>query len=190
MHIPSDTLLNANSTNIVTQQTKLLAQPVSESQGCQHDLLQLYKEPECSGGVGIAVWGGRIQVRKIAGKLQEIAGKLGYCKPPYLTLKVQQFWTGGSDLFFRSCQRSTGSTITGGAPHQGIVPSSATGTCCNTLPQHPHNQPHVSSRDQTQQLPQTLAQGKLREIAKKCEIADICEKLRTSIPRPLLNDVV
>ena len=31
----------------------------------------------------------------IAEKLREIAGKLRYRKQPSLTLKVQQFWTGG-----------------------------------------------------------------------------------------------
>ena len=49
--------------------------------------------------------------------------------------------------------------------HQGIVPSSATGTCCNTLPLHPHNQSHISSsRDQTQQPPQTVAQGRVSQM--------------------------
>ena len=60
-----------------------------------------------SGGGG----GGQIQLPKIVGKLQEIAGKLQYHKQPCLTLKVQQFWTGGSDFFFPSFKRSTGSTL-------------------------------------------------------------------------------
>ena len=37
--------------------------------------------------------------------------------PPAFTLKEQQVWTGGSDFSFRAYRRSTGSTITGGAPH-------------------------------------------------------------------------
>ena len=39
------------------------------------------------------------KLRKIAGKLRKIAGKLRHCKQPSVTFKVQQFWTGGSDIF-------------------------------------------------------------------------------------------
>ena len=46
---------------------------------------------------------------KFAGKLREIAEKLQHHKQ---TLKVQQFWTGGTEFCFRSFKRSTGSTVT------------------------------------------------------------------------------
>ena len=62
------------------------------------------------------------KLRGNCGKLREIAGKWRHCKQPSVTLKVQQFWTGGSDFSFQSYKRSMGSTITGGAPqyHHGI----------------------------------------------------------------------
>ena len=66
-------------------------------------------------GGGIAVGGGGGGVKTNCEKLRKIAEKLRHCKQPSVTLKVQQFWTGGSD-FFQSYKRSMGSTITGGAP--------------------------------------------------------------------------
>ena len=50
------------------------------------------------------------------------AGGLRHCKQPSLTLKVQQFWIGGSDFSFQSYKRSMGSPIRGGTPqyHHGI----------------------------------------------------------------------
>ena len=81
----------------------------------------------CTGGGGIAVGGGGSKpiakncgeiagkLLKIAGKLRKIAGKLRHCKQPSVTLKVQQFWTGGSDFSFQSYKTSMGSTITRGA---------------------------------------------------------------------------
>ena len=55
----------------------------------------------CYGGGGIAVGGGGVETN--CGKLRENCGKLRKiaenCKQPSVTLKVQQFWTGGSDFF-------------------------------------------------------------------------------------------
>ena len=65
------------------------------------------------GGVAVGGGGGRNQLRKIAEKLRKIAGKLRknaeklqHCKQPCLTLKAQQFWTGGSDFSFQSYKKS------------------------------------------------------------------------------------
>ena len=127
------------------------------------------------------------KLRKIAGKLPKIAGNHGKLRencntvgnPPYPSTcnssgQVAQIfplshtkgpWAGVSHNRYRTSTPRSCRKLEPQMAHRGTVPSFATGTCCSTLPLHPHNQPHVpSSRDQTQQPPRTLPQGGVSQM--------------------------